>query len=245
MVSIITAVYNSEKFIDECIESVKAQTFSEWEHVIVDDCSTDSSAQIVQRHAGEESRIRYFKLSRNQGPGVARNKAIREAKGRFIAFLDIDDLWYPQKLEKQIQFMKINQCSFTFSSYDTMNADGQLLGNTIKAPGIVTYKKALLKNPIGCLTVIYDTEFFGKQYMPAIRKRQDFALWLNLLKKSDAYGIQEPLAIYRIQKNSVSSNKLSLVKYEWQIYRNVEGLSIIKSIFYVMSAIMFKLKSYF
>lgn len=245
MVSIITAVYNSEKFIDECIESVKAQTFSEWEHVIVDDCSTDSSAQIIQRHTRAESRIRYFRLSRNQGPGVARNKAIREAKGRFIAFLDIDDLWYPQKLEKQMRFMKSEESPFTFSSYDTMNEAGQLLANTVKAPRIVTYKLALRKNPIGCLTAIYDTDFFGKQYMPEIRKRQDFALWLNLLKKSDAYGIQEPLAIYRIQKNSVSSNKLSLIKYEWQIYRNVEGLSMIKSAFYVISAIMLKLKSYF
>jgi teichuronic acid biosynthesis glycosyltransferase TuaG len=245
MVSIITPLYNSERFIEECLLSVKAQSYTNWEHIIVDDCSIDGSADIILKYAADDLRIKYIKLEKNSGAGIARNTAIKAAKGNYIAFLDSDDIWYPQKLDTQINFMVDNGFHFSFSSYDVVNENGDLTGKTIMAKSIVTYKKALYKNPIGCLTAIYSVYFFGKQYMPSVRKRQDYGLWLSLLKKDNGYGLEESLAKYRITNNSISSNKLSLLKYEWILYRDVEGLSFVKSSFYLLSAIIFKLKSYF
>jgi len=245
LVSIITPVYNAKLYITACVESVRAQTYTNFEHILVDDMSTDSSAEIIQNYAKSDPRIRYHRLAQNSGPGVARNKAIEMATGRYIAFLDCDDIWFPEKLQKQIHFMQKKKCPFTFTSYMQMDKSGKYRNKTIMAPKEVSYSSALFKNPIGCLTAVYDTDFYGKQYMPDIRKRQDYALWLKLLKRSNAYGIQECLAAYRLQKNSVSSNKLSLIKYEWHIYRKEEKLSFHKSVFYLSSAIFLKLKSYF
>ena len=245
MVSIITPVYNSEAYLSDCINSVLNQNYTDWEHILVDDCSTDGSSRIIKKYASQDSRIIYCKLLTNSGPGIARNKAIEMAKGRYIAFLDCDDIWFPQKLEKQVDFMKKNAFRFTFTSYVHMDESGRYRDKIVIAPKEVSYKSALFKNPIGCLTAMYDSEFYGKQYMPSLRKRQDYALWLKLLKRSNAYGIQECLAGYRLQKKSVSSNKLSLIKYEWLIYRKEEKLNFFKSIFYLLSAIFLKLKSYF
>ncbi len=245
LVSVITPVFNAEKYVKDSMESVQNQSYSNWEHILVDDCSEDHSPEIIQELANRDKRIKYHRLTQNSGAGITRNKAIELAKGRFIAFLDCDDLWYPEKLEKQVDFMLKNDFPFTFTSYARMDESGKDLERKLIAPNKVTYKSALYKNPIGCLTAMYDTQFYGKQYMPAIRKRQDFALWLKLLKSSDAYGMEEILAKYRIQKNSVSSNKFGLIKYEWLIYRKEEGLSVIKSTFYVLSAILLKMKSYF
>lgn len=245
LVSVVTAVYNSERVIRDCILSVQSQTYSQWEHILVDDCSRDGGPAIIQDLAKSDPRIRYHRLTVNSGPGIARNQAIELARGRFIAFLDSDDVWHPHKLEKQIHFMLSTGHPFTFTSYNHMDAGGKSLKKEVAAPIKVTYKSALLKNPIGCLTAVYDSRFYGKQYMPAIRKRQDYALWLRLLKKADGYGLQEVLASYRTGNDSVSSNKLSLVKYEWLIYRKEEGLSLFRSLFYVASAIFLKLKSYF
>ena len=245
MVSIITPVYNSEAYLSDCINSVLNQNYPDWEHILVDDCSTDGSSRIIEKYASQDNRIIYYKLLTNSGPGIARNKAIEMAKGRYIAFLDCDDIWFPQKLEKQVDYMQKNDYRFTFTSYVHMDESGRYRDKTIIAPKEVSYKRALFKNPIGCLTAMYDSEFYGKQYMPEIRKRQDYALWLKLLKRSKAYGIQECLAAYRLQKKSVSSNKFSLIKYEWFIYRKEEKLSFFKSVFYLSSAIFLKLKSYF
>ena len=245
MVSIITPVYNSEKHLADCINSVLIQDYTEWEHILVDDCSSDNSFEIIEEFAKRDNRIVILKLTTNCGPGVARNTAIEMAKGRYIAFLDCDDIWFPQKLEKQVDYMQKNDYPFTFTSYLHMDESGRFRDKTVIAPEKVSYKSALFKNPIGCLTAMYDTQFYGKQYMPDIRKRQDYALWLKLLKRSNAYGIQECLAGYRLQKKSVSSNKLSLIKYEWLIYRKEEKLCFFKSAFYLSSAIFLKLKSYF
>jgi len=245
IVSIITPVHNSEKYLLACINSVIDQTYPYWEHILVDDCSTDNSARIIKGFAEKEDRIRYLKLSENSGAGVARNRAIEESKGKYIAFLDSDDQWYPEKLKKQIVFMQENRCHFTFTAYDIIDSEGNPTGKTIPSKKRVTYKSALYKNPIGCLTVIYSVDYFGKQYMPTIRKRQDYALWLKLLKKGDAFGLDEVLSSYRTGNQSISSNKFKLIKYEWKIYRELEGLSLGKSIFYLFSAIIIKLKSYF
>ena len=245
LVSIVTPVHNSEAFISGCINSVIAQTYENWEHILVDDSSTDNSAQIVKEYTEKDDRIKLIQLELNSGAGIARNKAIEAATGDYIAFLDSDDLWTADKLERQIQFMQKHEYYFTFTSYNTINEKGDDISRLIKVKDRVTYKSALYKNPIGCLTVIYDRNFFGKQYMPPIRKRQDYALWLRLLKKTDAYGLNEVLATYRLRSDSISANKFDLLKYEWRIYREVEGLSLPKSLFYILSAVVLKMKSYF
>ncbi len=245
LVSIVTPVYNSEKYLEDNITSVQAQTHTNWEHILVDDCSSDNSEAIIKSFQEKDYRIKYHRLEKNGGAGIARNKAIALAQGKYIAFLDSDDQWYPEKLEKQLYFMRKNDYHFSFTDYDMMDEAGQKLSKFVKSKPVVTYKSALYKNPIGCLTVIYDIGFFGKQYMPSIRKRQDYALWLTLLKKTNGYGLNECLASYRTGNASISANKLDLLKYEWQIYREVEGLSWVKSAFFLFSAIILKLKSYF
>jgi glycosyltransferase involved in cell wall biosynthesis len=212
---------------------------------LVDDCSTDGSAALISTYQEEDPRIKYHRLETNSGAGIARNKAIALAQGRYIAFLDSDDLWYPKKLEKQVAFMKKNGYHFTFTDYDQISDSGEHLKKQIHAKPLVTYKSALYKNPIGCLTAMYDVDFFDKQYMPSIRKRQDYALWLKLLKKTNGYGLNECLASYRTGNDSISANKLDLLKYEWKIYREVEGLPWLESVFFLLSAIIIKLKSYF
>lgn len=244
-VSIVTPVFNAELYVAQCVNSVLNQTYANWEHILVDDCSTDNSAEIIKDYVKKDHRIKYYRLDKNSGAGVCRNWAINEAEGDYIAFLDSDDLWYPDKLSKQLEFMEKNNYLFTFTAYDTIDENGHPLKKIIQAKERVNYQSALYKNPIGCLTVMYSVGFFGKQYMPSIRKRQDYALWLKLLKKVDAYGLNECLSSYRIGNQSISSNKLKLIKYEWKIYREQEGLSIPKSIFYLLSAITIKLKSYF
>ncbi len=245
LVSIITPVHNGELFLGECMDSVLNQTYPYWEHVLVDDCSTDSSTAIISAYAAKDERIRLISLEVNSGAGISRNTAIEQARGAYIAFLDSDDSWYPTKLQEQLTFMEINGYPFTFTAYDKKDERGARFAKPAKAMRQVTYKQALFQNPLGCLTVMYDVRFFGKQYMPAIRKRQDYALWLKLLKKSDAYGLQKVLASYRVREHSVSSNKLGLLGYQWKVYREEEGLSFPESLFYMVSAVLLKMKSYF
>lgn len=243
-VSIITPVYNSQKYLEECIGSVLKQTHTNWEHILVDDCSSDNSADLIKSYQKRDARIKYHRLKKNSGAGVSRNTAIEMAKGRFIAFLDSDDIWKPNKLRVQIGEMLKYGRPFTFTSYDFMDENGEPINKIYSPPPKVTYSSALFKNPIGCLTAVYDSKFFGKVYMPEIRKRQDFALWLKLLKKSDGAGLQQCLSTYRAGNKSISSNKFGLIKYEWKIYREEEGLSVVKSLFYTFSAALIKMKNY-
>jgi glycosyltransferase involved in cell wall biosynthesis len=234
MISIITPSYNSEQFISQTIKSVLCQTYTNWEMIIVDDRSTDNSVQIVEKYIQNDSRIKLIKLEKNSGPAIARNKAIEEAKGRYIAFLDADDLWLPEKLDRQIIFMHKNSLSFTYSSYHLIDENSKIFG-TFTTKEYITYKSMLKTCNVGCLTVIYDTQVLGKQYMPNIAKRQDYGLWLQILKDINVTkGIIEPLATYRILRNSVSSNKLNAARYQWKIYRDVENLNLLKSIYYFM-----------
>lgn len=229
LVSIITPSYNSSDFISETIVSVLSQTFSDWEMIIVDDCSSDSSVDIVEEFSATESRIRLIRLDQNSGAAVARNTAIQMANGRYIAFLDSDDVWFPHKLEKQIGFMQKTGCPFSFSAYDKINAQGEVIGS-VGVPSRVNYSQLLKTNVIGCLTAVYDIQYFGKLEMPLIRKRQDFGLWLLLLKKTDyACGIQEPLGQYRVRSDSMTANKRNAAICTWHLYRKVERLSLLKS----------------
>lgn len=242
LVSIITPSYKSEKFIAQTIESVLAQTYQNWEIIIVDDVSPDNSNDTIEKYCKNDNRIKLIKLERNSGPAVARNKAIEESKGRYIAFLDADDLWKPEKLEKQIKFMEEKDCVLSYSAYETMTEEGVLKNKYINPPLKIAYKDLLKSNYIGCLTAIYDTEKVGKIYMPLINKRQDYGLWLKILKNTDfAYGLDEPLATYRIMSNSVSSNKYKLLKYNYLLFREHEKFSSIKSFYYLIWNILFKL----
>jgi len=233
LVSIIMPNYNSVQFIEETIISVFAQTYKNWELVLVDDCSTDSSVKIIESLMAEDKRIKLIKLRENSGPAIARNHAIQEAQGRYLAFLDSDDLWHPKKLSKQIAFMKEQDIALSYTGYCCIEEDSGQSIDEIYAPQKVDYNELLKQNIIGCLTAIYDTKKLGKVYMPNIDKRQDFGLWLNILKKIPyAYGINEPLAYYRVRSASVSSNKILASKYNWKLYREVEKLPLHKAIYY-------------
>ena len=229
LVSVITPSYNCARFIEETIRSVQAQTWQNWEMVIVDDCSTDNSVEVIRNLAKTDSRIRLIEHQWNGGPAVARNIAIEHAKGRYIAFLDSDDLWLPKKLEKQIAHIDKTKAALVYGAYQKITEAGELKG-VVHPPAQVTYDDMLRSNFIGCLTAIYDRQKIGKCYMPIIAKRQDQALWLKILKKTPAaYCLDEVLAHYRIQENSVSSNKVMAAKYQWRIYREVEQLPFWKS----------------
>jgi glycosyltransferase involved in cell wall biosynthesis len=230
--SIITPAFNTEKYIGLAIRSVLSQTFTDWEMLIVDDCSDDNTANVVESFAALDPRIRLIQMSENAGPAVARNTAIEMSSGRYIAFLDSDDTWAPDKLERQIAFMKKNDYPFTFTAYEKINHSGFPVGR-VSIPEKVTYQDLLKVCSIGCLTVIFDTNYFGKQYMPLIRKRQDYGLWLKLLKQTDyAYGLNQVLAQYRVHNESISSNKFSAAAHQWMLYRNHQQLGFFRTLYY-------------
>ena len=234
IISIITPSYGSASFISDTVKSVLHQTYKHWEMIIVDDVSPDNSNKIIEEYIKKDSRIKLIKLKKNSGPAVARNRAIEEAKGRYIAFLDADDLWLPEKLEKQIVFMNDNKLSLSYTAYDLIDEEDKSLG-TFTPPAKVSYTSMLKTNSIGCLTAIYDTKYLGKVYFPDIVKKQDFALWLKILKTTDkALGITEPLSVYRIRKVSVSSSKIKNSLFVWKIFRAHEHLNLIQSAYYFM-----------
>lgn len=243
LVSIITACYNSEKHISDMINSVLAQTYQNWELLLVDDCSTDKTLDIINTITSSESRIKVFQLTKNSGAAVARNKAIQEANGRFIAFLDSDDRWLSLKLEKQMAFMISNGYSLTHTAYEIIDEFGNISKKMIKPAEVLNYNDMLYANKIGCLTAIYDQHQLGKIEMPLLRKRQDYGLWLKILQSGiKAYGLSEVLAQYRQTENSMSSNKMDLIKWNWKLFREVQGLSVMKSMFYLLCNIGSKLK---
>jgi glycosyltransferase involved in cell wall biosynthesis len=240
LVSIVTPTYNCENFIQETIDSVINQSYENWELILVDDCSNDNTIEILNLYQKNDSRIVLIQLARNEGAAKARNVAIEKASGRYIAFIDSDDLWLPQKLELQIAFMREHEIALSYSSYQKIYEDGTNTNLTIQAKPKLDYQTMLRNNYIGCLTAIYDTGQIGKVYMPSIRKRQDWALWLKILKKTEyAYGINEPLAKYRLRNESISSAKVNLIKFNWKIYREIEGFSRLMSLYYMLQFLLF------
>lgn len=234
LISIITPTYNCGKFIGETIESVLNQSYSAFEMVIVDDCSTDNTKNVVMKYAHKDSRIKYYILEENSGAAVARTKAMELAVGKYMAFLDSDDVWTKDKLEKQLAFMTKGGYSFTCTSYEHIDENGILLGKTVKTKRKTDYNGVLLTCPVGNSTVMYNVEKLGKFSVPNVRKRNDDALWLQILKKEKyIYGMPNVLMKYRIRANSISSNKLALVKYHWILYRDIEHLSVFRSLFHI------------
>jgi glycosyltransferase involved in cell wall biosynthesis len=231
LVSVIMPAYNSADFIAESIQSVLYQFHSNWELLIIDDASEDNTVEIIEKFASADPRIQLFQNKINQGTGISRNIGIKAAQGSFIAFLDADDLWLPEKLETQLDFMKSHDLEMTYSSYYLINESGQELQKKIQALPILSYKKLLKSNYVGNLTGIYKVEKLGKIYSPILRKRQDWALWLAILKRIESTkGIIEPLAKYRIRENSISNNKTALLKYNYLIYREFLKYSKLKSL---------------
>ncbi len=232
LVSIITPTYNSEKFITETIQSVQKQSYTNWEMLIVDDCSTDNTVSIVSAISKNDSRIRFFQLEENLGTGVARDLALAKASGRYITFLDSDDLWKPSKLEKQIDFLRSKNLPFTFSFYECIDEEGNPLDKKIEAPKRLKYYQLFFCNFIGNLTGIYDSSFFGKIPISSIRKRQDWMLWLTILKKIQvAMPVPESLAYYRVRNNSISASKVNLLQHNFKVYRAFHGLNFVVSLF--------------
>jgi len=241
LVSIITPSYNSGEFIKATIDSVRKQTYVNWEMIIVDDCSTDNTQDIVAKYIAIDSRIHFFKLEINSGAAIARTEAIKLATGKYIAFLDSDDIWHPNKLERQINYMEKNKYNITCTSYEKYNEKNKTL-KLIESLPKTDYKKMLSNNTVGNSTLIYNANKLGKFEVPTIRKRNDYALWLKLLKKEKyIYGMPEVLMKYRVRNDSISSNKMTLIKYHWILYRKIEHLSVGKSIFHIIYWIMIKM----
>ncbi|EPT9256083.1 glycosyltransferase family 2 protein [Vibrio alginolyticus] len=229
LVSVIMPTYNSTGTVVESIQSVLSQTYKNWELIIVDDRSTDNTWQVIQTYADKYDNIRVYQNKENLGAGASRNFAIKKAKGRFIAFLDSDDLWTEDKLAEQIPFMLENNYPLTYTHYSRFTSEEEL--SVVTAPEYTTYKKLMYSNVIGCLTAVYDTRALGKRYMPLIRKRQDMGLWLDILKDTPkAYCLPKPLAKYRMD-SGMTANKFSVLSYQWKFYRDVVGLSLPRSLF--------------
>ena len=230
LVSIITPTYNSEKFISATIQSVQNQTYSNWELIIIDDGSNDKTVEIINNTIKSDSRVQLYSLTKNEGTGVARNIGVANSKGRYISFLDSDDLWKPNKLERQLDFMKSNNLLFTFSFYECIDEKGINLNIRKEAPKLTTYQKLFFCNYIGNSTAIYNAEILGKIPINKIRKRQDWMLWLTIVKKIKvAQPLPEVLAYYRIRKNSISSSKIELLKFNFNVYYKFHKMNYLAS----------------
>ena len=231
-VSIITPCFNSAEYISDCIDSVVNQTYQNWEMIIIDDNSSDQSVKLIKKKKSTEGRIKLIELEENIGSAMARNEAIKAAKGRFIAFLDSDDKWYSNKLSLQIDYMKTNKIFFSFTSYDIINNNGNPTNNVISVPEKITYSQYLKNTIIGCLTVIIDTKNIRIPLMKDIRTSHDMILWLDILKNERyAFGLNKVLASYRLSSNSNTKNKLFAAIDVWRVYRNYERLNIINSLY--------------
>jgi glycosyltransferase involved in cell wall biosynthesis len=233
LVSIITPMYNNQAVIKETIESVFNQTYSNWELILIDDASTDKTTSIVKSMQKMDDRIHLISQHTNRGAAEARNLGTKKAKGNYIAFLDADDLWEKNKLEKQVKLLDTNITDVCFGSYEHMDSKGNSLNKKVYALPKLSYNKLLKANYIGNLTGIYNSSRIGKIYTKDLKKRQDWLLWLEALNRSEylAIGIEETIAYYRISEGSLSSNKTNLIKHNFNVYRSGLGFSFIKSVF--------------
>ena len=232
LVSIITPSYNSSAFIKETIESVLAQSYPHWEMIIVDDKSKDESVHVIKQYVEDDPRIQLICLTQNHGAAEARNTAIKRAAGKYIAFLDSDDIWVPTKLEEQVTFMQKGNIAFSFTSYSLISEEGNHMGIEVTAPEIVDYKYLIGNTTIGCLTVMLDRQQIKHIEMPIIQP-EDTALWLVLLKQGHrAYGLQKVLSNYRIVSNSTSRNKVKAAYRYWKLLRNQEKLILVRVNYY-------------
>lgn len=234
LVSIIIPVYNASRFLEETINSIQKQTYSNWEAIFIDDCSSDNSYNLIKKYQKEDKRIKLIKNKTNSGTAVSRNNGIDHAEGDYLCFLDADDKWHPEKLEKQINFMQELNCEFSFTGYQFANEKCNPNGKIVSVPDKINYKQALKNTTIWTSTVMFDMNKLSKEdiRMPNIKRGQDTATWWKVLKKIQyAYGLNEVLSYYRRTNNSLSANKLTALKRTWNLYRNVEHLNILSSFY--------------
>lgn len=235
LVSIIVPVYNVQKYIVETMDCVRAQTYSNWELLLVEDCSTDETVRVIEAYlqSTADERIRLIRQPANGGAAKARNTGLAQAKGRYIAYLDSDDLWEPEKLARQLAFMKEKDAAFGFTGYEFADENGQGLGKVVRVPETLNYKQALKNTTIFTTTVMFDTDKISKDLldMPLV-KSEDTALWWKVLRNGYmAYGLDENLVRYRRAGKSLSSNKLEAIRRIWHLYRKVEGLNLFRSMY--------------
>jgi teichuronic acid biosynthesis glycosyltransferase TuaG len=229
LVSIITPSWNVERLVGETIESVQAQTFTDWELLIADDCSTDNTPGVIESYAAKDPRIKLIRQPRNGGPALTRQGAIEHAQGRFMAFLDSDDLWLPSKLERQLAFAREHRAALSYTAFRRINEDGTVTGRLISVPKSLTYDQLLKNTSIATLTALVDRDIAGNIAMKN-EGYDDFCLWLSILKPGHvAWGLNEDLARYRVRGVSVSSRRMRAAGWVWNIYRNVEQLSLLRS----------------
>ncbi len=233
LISIIVPVYNVEKYIEETIRCVEAQTCGSWELLLVEDCGTDGTLNIIERYMEEHpgGRIRLIRQPSNMGAARARNRGLREARGRYIAYLDADDLWMPEKLERELRFMKEKNAAFVFTGYEFADERGKGTGKIVHVPETLDYRQALSNTTIFTTTVMFDTDKIAREQleMPEM-KSEDTALWFKVLRSGvTAYGLDENLVKYRRAGKSLSSNKLEALRRIWNLYRKAEGLGVAES----------------
>lgn len=233
LVSIIVPVYNAEKFILEAIDSVAAQTYPHWELLLVEDGSSDGTVAAIEEYIREknEKRIRLICQPSNMGAARARNRGLREAQGRYIAYLDADDLWAPRKLEQQLKFMEAQGAAFAFTGYEFADEKARGMGKVVRVPQTLSYRQALSNTTIFTTTVMFDTRKISKELLEMpVMKSEDTALWWKVLRNGyTAYGLDENLALYRRPGKTLSSNKLVAIRRIWKLYRDAEGLGIVRS----------------
>ena len=250
LVSIIMPSYNTGRFIAETVRSVLAQTYTDWELIIVDDCSTDNTDEVVAEFLVDK-RVRYIKNEKNSGAAVSRNRALREATGRWIAFLDSDDLWLPEKLEKQIAFMKENGYAFSYTEYSEIDESSEPMGVSVTGPKRISKTGMYNYCWPGCLTVMYDFDTVGLIQIEDIKKNNDYAMWLKVCRKAECYLLGEDLARYRKRSGSISNHSYTaLIKWHYRLFRHADGrcavasavftfrnlfFGVIKKVFYVKS----------
>lgn len=226
LVSIVTPVYKAAGYIEQTIHSVQAQTYKDWELLLVDDCSPDNSQEIIERLSAEDNRIRYHRLQKNSGAAMARNTAISQAQGEYLAFLDSDDLWEPEKLSRQTQFMKEKGCAFSYTRIRMTDAEGNTVKDNIAVPDKISYRGLLRQTVIATSTVMLNRTMIPDFRMPLRRGGQDYATWLQILRETGyAYGINESLTAYRTSSDSLSSNKLDSIRQVYEIQTQDEHIS--------------------
>lgn len=235
LISIIIPLYNCEKFILDTVKTIQEQTYENWEAIFVNDCSTDKSVEKLKPYLSEK--IKIINLEKNSGAAITRNIGIENAKGEYIAFLDADDFWHKEKLEKQIEFMEKNNYTFTCTNYEYTDEYGNRTGKVARVPKILNYNEALKNTIIFTSTVMFNVNKLGKELikMPNLRRGQDTATWWKVLRNGNTvYGLDIVLSYYRRSSNTLSSNKFKALKRTWKLYREAEGLSTIKSGYYFL-----------
>ena len=234
LVSIIMPSYNCGQFVEESIRSVQAQTYQNWELIFMDDSSTDDTIRKVALMRDKDSRIHLFQNIGNLGAAITRNNALREAKGRWVAFLDSDDLWEPQKLEKQVRFMEENGYKFSYTCYSEMDGNGKNTGVLVSGPAKITKAGMFAFCWPGCLTVMYDVNEIGLLQIEDIKKNNDYAMWLKVSQRADCYLLPEVLAKYRRGRSgSVSSHSIkTMIKWHFRLFRDAEKMDVVSSLWH-------------